>query len=116
MDRDFSEHLQAFLEDGIPEPTEAELRAAAELDEALRSMPPVDTEPSVVPLRVTKYSAWVPVSTELLMDAGAIPDTRPRPPWHRRLRWRAGRWRERAARLAYRAVSGEWPYEPDPDE
>jgi hypothetical protein len=67
-------------------------------------------------LTVTRASAWILVPDELAMDAGMIPDTRPRPPWRTRARWRAERWRGRAARRAYRMISGEWPYEPDPYE
>jgi hypothetical protein len=62
---------------------------------------------------VTKASAWLMVSTEMLMDAGALPDTRPRPPWRRRARWRIAAARERWARRAYRLIAGEWPHEPD---
>ena len=65
-------------------------------------------------ITVTKASAWLPVSEELAMDAGIIPDTRPRPALRKRLRWKAAAARERAARRAYRLIAGDWPYEPDP--
>lgn len=42
-------------------------------------------------LRVRKIHYFAPVSEELLMEYGLIPDTRPvppPPPWRRRLRWR----------------------------
>lgn len=58
-----------------------------------------------------KLSACIEVSDELLMDYGAIPDTRPpyRPPWRTRLRWKTDRWRTRAARRAYKIIDGDWP-------
>ena len=62
-------------------------------------------------LTVTKASAWLPLTDEMAMDAGIIPDTRPRAPWHRRAKWRMQRWRERAARRAYRVICGSWPPE-----
>lgn len=60
-------------------------------------------------LLVTKHTAHILVSEEMLMDCGVIPDTRPPPPpvpWRRRLRWRLADARERAAALAYRLISG----------
>jgi len=60
-------------------------------------------------LTVRKLSAIVDVSDELLMDMGAIPDTRPpRPPlpWKRRMRNRAAGWRERLAGRAYKIIAG----------
>jgi hypothetical protein len=59
-------------------------------------------------LLVTKHAMTLPVSEELLMDCGAIPDTRERKPIARRARlrwWLSGR-RERAAELAYRVIAG----------
>lgn len=59
-------------------------------------------------VRVVKHAAYVPVSDELLMDAGVIPDTRPpvRIPWHRRLRWRWQEWRERFGRKVGGWIAG----------
>lgn len=65
-----------------------------------------------------KVSAIIEVPDELLMDYGLIPDTRPpRPPtpWRWRLRNRIAGWREQSARLAYRAIAGEWPDSGDDD-
>lgn len=63
---------------------------------------PPDTylELDTTPLVVTKYSGYLAVSDDVLMDAGVIPDTRPpvRTPWRRCLRWRWLVWRERAGR------------------
>lgn len=56
-----------------------------------------------------KAHGYVFASDELLMDAGVIPDTRPPsppPPWGRRMRNRADRWRESLARRAYRIIAG----------
>jgi hypothetical protein len=64
---------------------------------------------------VVKATGWIHVSEEILMDEGIIPDTRPQPPFwlrqRRRLRWKLAALRERAARLAYRVIAGDWPYE-----
>jgi hypothetical protein len=61
-------------------------------------------------INVRRLAAFVPVSVEMLLDAGAITEEearaqgwtppRPRPPvpWRRRLRWRWSAWRERAGR------------------
>lgn len=64
-------------------------------------------------------AAYIEVPNELLMDYGVIPDTRPpRPPlpW----RWRAKRklraCREQAARIAYRAIAGDWPDNGEDDD
>lgn len=60
-------------------------------------------------LLIQKDAVYIPVSEELLMDFGVIPDTRPpRPPvpWHRRLRWKLSAARTRAAEVAYRLISG----------
>jgi hypothetical protein len=98
---DLGEKLAAYLREegpwaGIP-PTAAERDAGREIQ-----------------FTVTKTSAWLPVSEEILMDEGIIPDTRPRPALRKRLRWKAAAARERAARRAYRVIAGDWPYEPDP--
>jgi hypothetical protein len=66
-------------------------------------------------ITVTKATGWIFVPDELAMDAGMIPDTRPRAALRKRLRWKVAALRERAARLAYRVISGDWPYEPDDD-
>jgi hypothetical protein len=82
-----------------------------------QGQPPTDAELAAgreVQVAVTKVSAWVLCSDEVAMDAGMIPDTRPRPALRRRLRWKAAAARERAARRAYRLIAGEWPHEPDP--
>lgn len=63
-------------------------------------------------LDARKLSSVVVVPNELLMDAGIIPDTRPKPPppsWRTRLRRKRGEWRERAARHAYKVIAGYWP-------
>jgi hypothetical protein len=55
-----------------------------------------------------KHEIMVQVSDGLLMDCGAIPDTRERKPIARRtlLRWWLSGRRERAAELAYRVIAG----------
>lgn len=69
-----------------------------------------DTEPADHPsLHVQRVEGYLPVSEEILMDEGVIPDTRPprpRPLWRSRLRWRVGEARDRAARWAYKVISG----------
>lgn len=81
---------------------------------------PVVARPFVVPMdepfsfatTTRKLSSVVVVPNEMLMDAGIIPDTRPKPPpptWRTRLRWKRGEWRERAARRAYKIIAGYWP-------
>lgn len=59
-------------------------------------------------MEAEKFSAWVFASDELLMDYGAIPDTRPpvHVPWRRRLRWRLTAKREVLARWAFRRIAG----------
>jgi hypothetical protein len=59
-------------------------------------------------MTVRKSAAWLLVPDELLMDAGAIPDTRVRRPLslRARARYRVAATRERAARLAYRLIAG----------
>lgn len=63
-------------------------------------------------LDARKFTAHIQVSEELLMDQGAIPDTRPPlppPTWRTRLRRKREAWRERAAKRAYKIIAG---YEP----
>lgn len=52
-------------------------------------------------LSAKKLTAYIPVTDEQLMDAGAIPDNRPliRTPWRRRLRWWIEIRRERLGEL-----------------
>lgn len=67
------------------------------------------SEPTEPTFTVHKYAAYVPVSTELLLGAGAITEEQARaqgwtPPepvkirWRTRVRWRWQSWRERAGR------------------
>jgi len=76
---------------------------------------PVTAAATVIPmgapadLAVRKLSAIAQVPDELLMDMGAIPDTRPpRPPLPRkwRMRNRVAGWRERLAGRAYKIIAG----------
>lgn len=115
---DFQERLNAYLREGVEAlnhgRTRLESFGPAVGDQAWPGStigyPEVTTRSFTrAGITVTKASAWMPVSDEAAMDAGVIPDTRPRAPWHRRLRWRAAAWRERAARRAYRMIAGEWP-------
>jgi len=67
------------------------------------------TDPSPLDaLVISKQVAYINVSDELLMDTGAVPDTRVRKPvpWRTRLRYRIGDLREKLARRAYRAIAG----------
>lgn len=59
-------------------------------------------------IRVIKHAAYLPVSDELLMDAGVIPDTRPpvHIPWRSRLRWRISERRERVGRKVGGWIAG----------
>jgi hypothetical protein len=68
-------------------------------------------------ITVTKASAYLMVSDEVLMDMGIIPDTRPPPPpipWRRRRRWRWLELREALAVRAYAVIAGYPP--PDPED
>lgn len=60
---------------------------------------------------VVKAVAYLPISDELAMEYGLIPDTRPpyvppRWPWRTRLRWRIAGLRERVAVNLYRLAAG----------
>lgn len=60
-------------------------------------------------LTVHKASAYVPISDELAMEYGLIPDTRPPlppPSLRTRLRWRISALRERLAGWLCRVVAG----------
>ena len=69
-------------------------------------------------ITVHKYAAYIPVSVEMLMDAGLMtedearaqgwtpPPPRPPVPWSRRLRSRLQDWRDRI-KLARRVLAGE---------
>jgi hypothetical protein len=78
---------------------------------------PVTANPVVVPaseplnLDARKVTGYIEVPGELLMDHGIIPDTREHKPvpWRTRFRWKRAQWREQAARIAYRAITGGWP-------
>ena len=61
---------------------------------------------------IVKSAAYLPISNELAMEYGLIPDTRPPAPpipWWRRLRYRTWRWRDAAALKLYRLVAGHDP-------
>lgn len=67
-------------------------------------------------ITVTKHSAYILASTDLLMDEGVIPDTRPPrppPPWRTRLRWRLAALRDHVALRAYQFIAG---HDPELDE
>jgi hypothetical protein len=69
-------------------------------------------------LPVRKLAGYIEVSDDLAMDAGLIPDTRPKPPppsWRTRFRWKRAEWRERAARRAYKIIAGDWPDDREDD-
>jgi hypothetical protein len=82
------------------------------LADAIRSFGPAGPDDGPQPEYLIppafKHSAIVEVSEALLMDCGAIPDTREHKPipWRTRFRWWRGEKRERAAELAYRAIAG----------
>lgn len=69
---------------------------------------------------IVKAAAYLPVSVEILLDEGLItedearargwePTVYPPVPWHRKLRWRIGDWRDAAALRLYRLVAGHDP-------
>lgn len=69
-------------------------------------------------LHARLISSYIEVPNELLMDFGAIPDTRPKPPpptWRQKLRSKAEEWREQGARRAYKAIAGYWPSDGEDD-
>jgi hypothetical protein len=66
-----------------------------------------DKEPELL---VKKMQALIPISYELLMDLGVIPDTRPprKPPTRReRFRWWRSGLRDRFSIWLYERVSGQ---------
>ena len=104
----------SFIDDYLAErvaPLLAEL-APGEVDQG-HLVPPVMVE------NMRKLSVILPVSEEMPMDCGVIPDTRPRPVLSRRERFAI--WRRRktdGARMAvagraYRLISGEDVPEPE---
>jgi len=59
------------------------------------------------PLVIDKRAAVIEVPVDLLMDMGAIPDTRvPNKPYRPTLRRRIRDWRERIAYRAFRLIAG----------
>ncbi|MER7126765.1 hypothetical protein [Micrococcus luteus] len=69
------------------------------------------TESPPEELRVRKISYFAPISEELLMEYGLIPDTRPAPPpppWHRRLCWTIARFRLRLGAWIAGVRPEEW--------
>jgi hypothetical protein len=76
------------------------------------SPPDSDRNFSDVSLVTHKLQAVMPVPVEMLMDCGAIPDTRTYPPLTRRMRLRrhfrnaVGRIREHAGQRAYERITG----------
>lgn len=69
--------------------------------------PQQTTEPPRI--TVHKVEGYIPISEELLMDEGAIPDTRPKVKirWRTRLRWRVNHGRERFGLWAYWKITGD---------
>jgi hypothetical protein len=70
------------------------------------------TEPTIT---VHKVSAIMPVSVEMLLDAGVITEEQAREqgwappppmPWRRKMRWRFQAWRERAGRRVGSWIAG----------
>lgn len=96
---------------GQPEPTPPDQIPAA----LGGTLTPEMTAHAMDQIWARKLSAIMVVPDELLMDAGIIPDTRPRVPipWRTRLRYRIDDWRERMARRAYRLIAGYDPPEPE---
>lgn len=95
-DETFAETFRRLL-------TEESKQMSANLDEQL--------------LTIRQHVAYMPVSVEALLDAGAIAEaearaqgwTPPVPvktPWYRRLRWRWHAWRERAGRKVGGWIAG----------
>jgi hypothetical protein len=66
-------------------------------------------------LTVHKSFGFVTLSNDLLMDVGAIPDTRPpvHIPWRRRLRRRLNAWREQVGRKVGGWIAGVDLSDPD---
>lgn len=94
--RPFSEVVDEFLRERLSEVLGGEMPAS--------EIP--DSSPGLLIPRKLAMHMEVPV--ELLMDAGAIPDTRERKPVPRRtrVRWHISAGRERAARWAFRRIAG----------
>jgi hypothetical protein len=93
-DRGFAQHFARYLTDALGE-------HLADSWEA-----PPSSEQLLIP---RKMAVQVPISNELLMDYGVIPDTRPPPPplpWRMRLRWKWSGARDWLAERAYRLISG----------
>lgn len=66
-----------------------------------------DGEPEIT---VRKMAAWAAIPRELLEDREIVSAPMP---WRFRFRWWRERQREKLARVAYRAVAGDWPHNPD---
>lgn len=109
MDEEFRAKLDAYLREAVEVPPED---GAVWPREAMGAF----GVPAPVPITVTKVAAWVEIPDGLTMESVLSRARLVRAPWRARLRWRAERWRERAARRAYRVLAGEWPHEPDPYE
>lgn len=79
-----------------------------------------DTPPPNPPITVKRIGVHIPVTAEQLLDAGIPlppglepPPPAPRPPWHRRLRWRV---RETVSGARERVgfwIAGYTPDDPD---
>lgn len=89
------------------------------MDEAVRNLRIDPGEPWLhedgAPIIVEKVGAHIPVSDDLLMDTGVIPDTRPpvHIPWWRRAHWRIQAWRERVGRKVGGWIAGVDLSDPD---
>lgn len=77
----------------------------------------VDAHYDYTPLTVHTYSAHLPMSLEMAMDAGLLTEEQARAqgwtpfepvkiPWRTRLRWRWQSWRERAGRKVGTMIAG----------
>lgn len=88
------------------------------LEDYLGVFTSTDSPPAGPTITATKHAAYVPMSTEMAMDAGLLteeearargwtPAPAPPPiPWRTRARWRWQSWRERAGRKVGRWIAG----------
>lgn len=101
-DSGFRGPLDSFFDEFMPQALKFFDDQAFEFGLSDRMAEPVTIDPR-------KQVSYIDVPVELLMDMGAIPDTRPpRPPlpWRWRLRNRVAGWREKLAYRAFRAIAG----------
>lgn len=98
-----AEHRRPFGEELADYLAEAVRRSVGDLTV------PEEIKAQLPHLTIHKTAAYMPVSEDVLMDEGVIPDTRPpvKIRWRTRLRWRTTTARERLGLWAYWVITGD---------